>query len=175
MKPRHLASIFLAMFFAAFSAKADPLAIGAGLPAVTGVTETGAPLDFTSLNKGYALVYFYPRAGTPGCTAQGCSLRDAYDALQKWNVTVVGVSTDTVEQQKKFKDGQRFPFTLVADPEKKVIAAFGVPIRSVPLAGEMAARQAFLFKNGTLVWRDLKAPTKKQAQEILGVLDDMGG
>jgi peroxiredoxin Q/BCP len=172
MKPRLLASIFLAMFFSAFSAKADPLAIGASLPAVTGVTETGAPIDLSTLNKGYTLVYFYPRADTPGCTAQGCSLRDAYDVLQKRNVTVVGVSTDTVEKQKAFKDEYHFPFTLVADPDKAVITAFGVPTRSIPVIGEMATRQAFLFKDGKLVWRDLKAATKKQAEDVLKVLDE---
>jgi peroxiredoxin Q/BCP len=172
MKPLLLASIFLAMFLSAFSAKADPLTLGASLPAVTGVTETGAPLDFSTLNQGYTLVYFYPRAETSGCTAQGCSLRDAYDALQKRAVTVIGVSTDTVEKQKAFKDNHHFPFTLIADPDKKVITAFGVPTRSVPLFGEMATRQAFLFKDGKLVWRDLKAATKKQAEDVLKVLDE---
>ena len=172
MKPRHLAGIFLAMLFTAFSAKAEPLALGASLPAVIGTTETGASLDLSTLNKGYTLVYFYPRAETPGCTAQGCSLRDAYDVLQKRDVTVIGVSTDTVEKQKAFKDNHHFPFTLVADPDKKVITAFGVPTHSVPLFGEMATRQAFLFKDGKLVWRDLKAATKKQAEDVLKVLDE---
>ncbi|MGA3007617.1 MAG: peroxiredoxin, partial [Opitutaceae bacterium] len=159
------------MLFAAFSARADPIAIGARLPAVTGVTETGAPLDLATFNKGYTLVYFYPQAGTPGCTAQGCSLRDAYDVLQKRGVTVLGVSTDTVEKQKAFRDQEHFPFTLVADPDKKVIDAFGVPVRSVPLIGEFATRQAFLFKDGKLVWRDLHAATTQQAQDVLKVLD----
>jgi peroxiredoxin Q/BCP len=172
MKPRLLTCIFLAMLFAASSAKADPLAIGASLPAVTGITETGASLDLSTLNKNYTLVYFYPRAGTSGCTAQGCSLRDAYDVLQKRGVTVIGVSTDPVEKQKDFKDAQHFPFTLIADPEKKVIDAFGVPTRSIPLLGEMATRQAFLFKDGTLVWRDLHAATKKQAEDVLKVVGE---
>jgi thioredoxin-dependent peroxiredoxin len=175
MKPRLLASLFLAMFFSLFSARAEPLAIGASLPAVTGTTETGAPLDLSTLNKGYTLVYFYPRAETAGCTAQGCSLRDAYDVLQKRNVTVIGVSTDTVEKQKAFKDNHHFPFTLIADPEKKVITAFGVPTHKIPVTGEMASRQAFLFKDGKLVWRDLKAATKKQAEDVLKVLDSLSG
>jgi peroxiredoxin Q/BCP len=171
MQPRQLAGVFLAMFLSAFFAKADPLALGASLPAVTGVTETGAPLDFSTLSHGYTFVYFYPRAETSGCTAQGCSLRDAYDALQKRNVTVIGVSTDTAEKQKAFKDNHHFPFTLVADPDKKVITAFGIPTRSIPLMGEMASRQAFLFKDGKLIWRDLKAATKKQAEDVLKTLD----
>jgi peroxiredoxin Q/BCP len=175
MKPRHLACVLLAMFFTAFFAKADPIAIGSSLPAITGTTETGASLDLTTLNKGYTLVYFYPRAGTRGCTAQGCSLRDAYDVLQKRNVTVIGVSTDTVEKQKDFKDQQHFPFTLIADPDKKVITAFGVPTQSKPIIGEYASRQAFLFKDGKLVWRDLKAATKDQAEDVLKELDLLGG
>jgi len=175
MKPRLPACVFLAMFFSLFSARAEPLAVGASLPAVTGTTETGAPLDFSSLTKGYTLVYFYPRAETSGCTAQGCSLRDAYDVLQKRDVAVIGVSTDTVEKQKAFKDNHHFPFTLIADPDKKVITAFGVPTRSVPVFGEIATRQAFLFKDGKLVWRDLKAATKKQAEDVLKVLDSLSG
>jgi peroxiredoxin Q/BCP len=175
MKPRQLACIFLAMFFTAFFAKGDPIDIGASLPAVTGTTETGAPLDLSTLNKGYTLVYFYPRAETSGCTAQGCSLRDAYDVLQKRDVTVIGVSTDPVEKQKAFKDNHHLPFTLVADPDKKVITAFGVPTRTIPAIGEIATRQAFLFKDGKLVWRDLKAATKKQANDVLRELDSIEG
>ena len=159
------------IFAAAFAAKADPIDLGAPLPAVTGTTETGAPLDLSTLNKGYTLVYFYPRAFTSGCTTQGCSLRDAYDVLQKRGVTVIGVSTDTVEKQKSFKDTEHFPFTLIADPEKKVIEAFGVPTRAAAGKGETASRQTFLFKNGKLVWRDLHAVPAKQAEDILKVLD----
>jgi thioredoxin-dependent peroxiredoxin len=171
MKPHYLACALLAMTFSTSHAQADPLDLGASLPAVTGTTETGTPLDFTTLNKGYTLVYFYPRAFTSGCTAQGCSLRDDYDVLQKRGVTVIGVSTDPVEKQKSFKDAEHFPFTLIADPEKKVIGAFGVPTRTTPTNGEIASRQAFLFKDGKLVWRDLHAATTKQAEDVLKVLD----
>lgn len=163
-----------ALFALISAAQADPIDLGASLPAVTGTTETGAPLDFTTLNKGYTFVYFFPRAFTSGCTAQGCSLRDNYDVLQKRGVTVIGVSTDAVEKQKAFKEAEHFPFTLIADPEKKVINAFGVPTRMTPGNGEIALRQAYLFKDGKLVWRDLKAATSKQAADVIKVLDGQG-
>ena len=72
-----------------------------------GSRETGADklnLGDVYRKQPYTLVYFYPRAGTSGCTKQGCSLRDAYEVLTKKGVVVVGVSTDTVAAQEKFKD-----------------------------------------------------------------------
>ena len=152
------------------SSAAEPLAVGAAAPAVTGTTETGAKLDFASVYpKGFTLVYFYPKADTGGCTAQGCSLRDAYEALTDKGVTVIGVSTDTVAEQKAFKEKYSFPFTLIADPEKTVIQAFGVPAGS-----GHAARQAFLIdSSGNIVWRDLKASTKEQAADVLAAMQEL--
>jgi peroxiredoxin Q/BCP len=118
--------------------------------------------------KGYTLVYFYPKANTPGCTSQGCSLRDAYEVLTKKGVTVIGVSTDNAETQKGFKEKNHFPFTLLADTDKKVMRAFGQD-------GLMyASRQAFLIdKDGKIVWRDLKAKTTEQANDVLAALDKL--
>src|SRR5271169_1541531 len=93
---------------AAFSteANAEPLKVGDAAPAVVGVTDTGASLNLADVYKKqpYTLVYFYPKADTPGCTAQGCSLRDAYEALTQKGVAVIGVSHDDVAAQKAFKD-----------------------------------------------------------------------
>jgi len=168
MKPRFLllAMSILSTLFAA--ARAEPLKVGDPAPAVTGVTETGAALALADAysKQPYTLVYFYPKAGTPGCTAQGCSLRDAYEALTKRGVAVIGVSHDSVADQKKFKDEQHFPFTLIADTDKKVIEAFGVP----NMLG-VAKRQAFLIKGGKIVWTDYAASTKQQADDVLKVLD----
>src|ERR1035437_5702568 len=147
-----LFALFLAMFT---FAKAESLALGAAAPAISGTTETGETLDFATVyKKGFTLVYFFPKADTPGCTAQGCSLRDAYEDLAKHGVIVIGVSTDTVAAQKEFKEKYHFPFTLIADADKKVMHAFGQD-------GIMfASRQTFLIdKSGKVVWRDLKAST----------------
>jgi len=147
-------------------AAAEPLAVGADAPALSATSDNGAALDLGALYKqGLVLVYFYPKADTSGCTAQGCSLRDAYAELTAKGVHVVGVSTDDVAAQRAFSAKNHFPFPLIADTEKKVTAAFGVPTTM-----GFASRQAFLIKEGKVVWRDLKASTAKQATDVLAVL-----
>ena len=146
---------------------AEPLKVGDTAPAVTAVTDEGTTLNLGDVYpKGYTLVYFYPKANTSGCTAQACSLRDHFAELTEHGVTVIGVSTDGVPAQKKFRDDHNLPFTLLADTEKTVVNAFGVPA----VAG-FAARQAFLVnKEGKIVWADQKASTKKQAEDVMNAL-----
>jgi peroxiredoxin Q/BCP len=159
------------------TARAESLAVGAPAPTVTGVTDTGEKLALGSIYpKGYTLVYFFPKADTPGCTAEGCSLRDAYQVLSDKGVTVIGVSADDVPAQKAFREKYHFPFTLLADKDRAVINAFGVPVREVPVVGAFASRQSFLVnKDGKIVWRDLKASTKQQADDVLKALKELGG
>jgi peroxiredoxin Q/BCP len=145
----------------------EKLKIGDPVPQVAAEDQDGKLVNLAEMaGNRYLLVYFYPKSFTPGCTAQACSLRDAYGSLRSKGVKVVGVSLDTVDTQKKFQDQERLPFELLADPDKKVTSAFGVPIR----LNSFAARQAFLFEDGKLVWMDTKASTDKQAQDVLAVL-----
>jgi peroxiredoxin Q/BCP len=145
---------------------AEKLAVGAKVPAVTCNDQDGQPVDLAKTGgQGYLLVYFYPKASTPGCTKQGCSLRDAWSQLQKQGVKVYGVSTDNESSQKQFKDEQSFPFALLADKDKAVTEAFGVK----NLIG-MASRSAFLFKDGVCVWVDPKGSTSDQAEQVLSFL-----
>lgn len=155
-------------------AGAGPLQVGDPAPAVTGLTETGATLDFAAVyrKQPYTLVYFYPKADTAGCTKQGCSLRDAYEALQRAGVAIIGVSHDDVAAQKAFKEKHRLPFTLVADPQNRVIEAFRVP--SIP-ATSLAQRQAYLIKDGRIMWADYSASTDQQAADVLKVLQGAKG
>ncbi len=74
----------------------------------------------------WVLLYFYPRDNTPGCTTEACTIRDVYPDFGKLNCTVFGVSADSVESHKKFEEKQNLPFTLLADPEKKMIESYGV-------------------------------------------------
>lgn len=159
------------------TSRAEPLAVGAQAPAVTGTTETGAKLDFATVYpKGYTLVYFYPQADSHDCTAQGCSLRDAYQELAAKGVTVIGVSTDDQETQKAFKEKNHFPFTLIADKDHTVVNAFGVPLSEQWGTGLRAMRESFLVnKEGKIVWRDLKASTKDHGADVLKALANLGG
>ena len=143
------------------------LSLGDPIPAVTAEDQDGNSVNLPEAgSSGYTLVYFYPKAMSRGCTAQACSLRDAYAELQTKGVKIFGVSLDTVDEQKKFQENERLPFVLLSDREKQVTSAFGVPL----MANGLATRQAYLFKDGKLVWLDTKASTDKQAQDVLAVL-----
>lgn len=161
-----IATAITASAFAS-NASAEPIAVGADLPAVTQKNQDDKEVKLAEAGaKGYTLVYFYPKADTPGCTKQACSLRDSYEALTNKGVKVFGVSMDKVPAQKAFKDKYKLPFELIADPEGKVVDAFGVPKKM-----GFASRQAFLFKDGKLVWEDQNASTEKQAEDVLKFLE----
>lgn len=150
----------------AANATAEPLAVGAAMPAVSQNNQDDQSVKLAeSAASGYVLVYFYPKADTPGCTKQACSLRDSFATLTEKGVKVFGVSMDTAKAQKAFKDKFKLPFDLLADADGAVVTAFGVP----KIMG-FAKRQAFLFKDGRLVWRDLAASTDQQAADVLKFL-----
>jgi peroxiredoxin Q/BCP len=140
-------------------------------PEAEGVDQEGKAVKFSDLYKAneFVVVYFYPKADTPGCTKQGCSLRDAHADLTKMGVKVVGVSHDDVGAQKSFSDKFHFPFTLIADKDAKVIQAFKV----AQMVAGMATRQCFLIQKGKVVWRDEKASTDKQADDLKAVLAEL--
>ncbi|MDR2697082.1 MAG: peroxiredoxin [Holophagales bacterium] len=170
-----LTSLALCAFTFVIVAYADEqagtkLKLGEPIPSVAVQNQDRATLNLAQEGKnGYMLVFFYPRALTRGCTAQACSLRDAYNELQGKGVKVFGVSSDPAEKQKEFIVANTLPFQLLADTEMKVIDAFGVPL----LNNSMASRQAYLFRDGKLVWLDTKASTAKQAEDVLSALANL--
>ncbi len=142
------------------------LEVGDAAPDAATRDHDGTPVRLAQLyGEGFTLVYFYPKADTPGCTAQACSLRDGYAELQDRGVRVVGVSSDSPATQHKFRERYRLPFLLLADEDHAVARAFGVRL----LFG-LAQRQAFLIKDGRIVWRDLTASTREQADDVLAFL-----
>lgn len=79
-----------------------------------------------ALHRGhYTLVYFYPKDDTAGCTKEACVIRDMYPEFESNNVKVFGISADSVESHKAFAAKYELPFTLLSDPDKKVITAYG--------------------------------------------------
>ena len=74
---------------------------------------------------GYVLVYFYPKDDTPGCTKEACIIRDLYGEFERMGVRVFGISADSVESHKQFAQKYALPFTLLSDPAKETIAAYG--------------------------------------------------
>ena len=148
-----------------------PLDVGDAAPDAISFDEQGNEVRLTDLyGDDFTLVYFYPRADTPGCTAQACSLRDDFAELQARGVRVIGVSADGSRSQLRFKEKYRLPFVLLADRERAVAKAFGVPL----ILG-MTRRQSFLIKGGRVVWRDLSASTRAQARDVLQAVDSCAG
>ena len=99
-----IVGVFLIMGLFGLIGKVKALEVGSPAPDITALDENGAEFRFLdAYAKGPALVFFYPKADTPGCTAQACSLRDAFESLQAKNLQIVGVSRDTAESQKNSK------------------------------------------------------------------------
>ncbi|MEM9480299.1 MAG: peroxiredoxin [Verrucomicrobiota bacterium] len=158
-----LISIF-SLFLMPFSLLAEPLEVGDAAPKVKSEDQNGDKVDLgEKFKEGTYLVYFYPKADTPGCTKQACNLRDEFEAVKKAGLEVYGVSADTAEDQKAFADKYELPFTLLADKKGDVIEAFGVP--TSPRG--MSARQSFLIRDGKVIWRDLKASPATQAKDAI--------
>ena len=147
------------------NAFADSLKVGDPAPVLSATTDSGTTLDLGEVYKAnqYTVIWFYPRALTGGCTKQGCSLRDAKTEISKFGAAIIGVSTDTVEKQKEFKETNSFPFPLLADTDKKIVKAFGQS------ALVMASRECYVIKDGKIVYKDTGV-TDKQGENVLAFL-----
>ncbi len=168
MNLRTIAVISLFSFFG-LRAPAGALVVGDDAPVVTARNQDGEEVNLADIYaKGPTLVYFYPKADTSGCTAQACSLRDAFPDFTGQGIEIVGVSGDSVEAQKKFAEKYQLPFTLLADEDSVVAKAFGVPtLMGIP------KRQSFLVNDGRIVWIVEKAKTQEHAAEVKEALESL--
>lgn len=99
---------------------------GQKAPAFSGKDQNGNQVSLEEFKGQRVVLYFYPEDDTPTCTVQACNLRDNYGLLKKHGFTVIGVSPDDVAKHQKFQEKFSLPFTLLADPEQKIIAKYGV-------------------------------------------------
>ena len=88
------------------------------------LNQDGIPVSLHSLAASPVVLFFYPRADTPGCTIESCGFRDAFTQFKKAGIVVLGISRDTVKAQKKFKDKYSLPYDLLADPDMLLIKRF---------------------------------------------------
>ncbi|RYE30128.1 MAG: thioredoxin-dependent thiol peroxidase [Sphingobacteriaceae bacterium] len=126
--------------------------------------------DFLGKNL---ILYFYPKDDTPGCTAEACDFRDNYQSLAQQGYQVIGISTDDEKSHKKFESKYALPFPLIADPQKEIVASYGVWIEK-NMYGKIymgTARTTFLIdKNGIIQKIIEKVDTKNSSQQVLGLL-----
>jgi thioredoxin-dependent peroxiredoxin len=116
------------------------------------------------------IVFFYPKADTPGCTAEACNLRDNYKKLQKEGYELLGVSADSEKRQKNFKEKYDFPFPLLADENKEIINGFGVwgPKKFMGREFDGIHRKTFIIDENGIITRVIdKVKTKDHAAQIL--------
>ena len=143
---------------------------GDKVPNFTVNDQDGNPVSLTDYSGKKLVVFFYPAASTPGCTAEACNLRDNYKELQEAGYSLLGVSADTEKKQTNFRNKYEFPFPLLADTEKEVINAFGVwgPKKFMGREYDGIHRKTFLVNENGVVERVIdKVKTKDHAAQIL--------
>ena len=101
------------------------LKAGDKAPAFSLLDQQGKKVTLSDFKGGRLLLYFYPKADTPGCTKQACSIRDASKELKKLGAAAIGISPDEPAKQKKFDDKYDLGFPLLSDPDNKVAKAYG--------------------------------------------------
>lgn len=104
---------------------AELLPVGAEAPDFAAQDQHGQTVRLSDFRGRKVVLYFYPKDDTPGCTKEACNLRDNYAALQAAGYVVLGVSADDVSSHKRFAEKYNLPFSLLADPEKHIIKAYG--------------------------------------------------
>jgi peroxiredoxin Q/BCP len=102
------------------------LKVGSTAPDFTALTDAGEKLTLSSLNGRKVVLYFYPKAGTPGCTTEACSFREEMPRIEAADATVLGASPDPVNRVSKFKQKYTLPFTLLADEDHALAEKYGV-------------------------------------------------
>ncbi len=148
-----------------------PLKKGDAAPNFSAKDQDGNVHTLSDYKGKKLVVFFYPKADTPGCTAEACDLRDNYHRFQANNYELLGVSADSAKAQSKFKTKFNFPFPLLADEDKSVINDFGVwgPKKFMGREYDGIHRTTFVIdENGIIdeVISDVK--TKVHASQILG-------
>lgn len=147
------------------------LEIGNRMPDFSAADQNGDIVKSADLIGKKTVVYFYPKANTPGCTAEACSLRDNYERFLALGYNVIGISKDSVKAQKNFSDKYALPFPLLADTDALIIKAFGAwgEKKLYGKTYEGILRKTFIFnENGILEEIIDKVNTKDHAEQILG-------
>jgi peroxiredoxin Q/BCP len=152
---------------AALSAAAAAVELEAGqrAPLFTAKTQDGTDFDLAGRAGHWTVLYFFPKAGTPGCTKQACAFRDSIALIRAQGADVFGISTDTVEAQAAFHKEHQLVFTLLADPEGKVTEQYGAKMPVLT----MAKRWTFII-DPTLTIREVERDVDPamDAQRVAG-------
>ena len=146
------------------------LKVGDQLPEFVSVNQDGEPVRSSDYSGKKLVVFFYPKANTPGCTAEACDLNDNISILKEEGYQLLGVSADPVKNQKKFHEKFGFRYPLLADENREVIEKFGVWQLKKFMGREFMGivRTTFIFDENGICTRVIdKVKTKEAAKQIL--------
>ena len=149
------------------------LVVGDKAPEFSLLDQDGQETTLADFAGKRLLVWFYPKASTPGCTAEGCNLRDHYPSFETNGVEIVGISMDSVRRQKNFATKQSFPYKLLADETGEITKAFGAYGRKKFMGREYDGilRSSFLIgPDGVIEKVYDKVKTKTHGEDVLGDL-----
>lgn len=147
---------------------------GAKAPDFKSTDQNGNPVSLKDFKGKKVVLYFYPEDDTPTCTIEACNLRDNYSLLKKNGLTILGVSPDDEKKHKKFEEKYKLPFTLVADPDKKIIDEYGVWGEKNLYGRKYMGlhRTTFLIDEKGIILKIFRKPKSKiHSEEILNALN----
>lgn len=149
------------------------LKVGDKAPDFSVLDEMSNTVDSKSLQGTAYILFFYPRANTPGCTAEACSLRDGYKELSEKGYRIFGVSEDNPKKQRSFKEKYNFQYPLLADTEHEIIEKYGVwgPKKFMGKEYDGLHRTTFVInKEGIISHVIEKVKTKDHANQLLELI-----
>ncbi|MEO7121086.1 MAG: thioredoxin-dependent thiol peroxidase [Ginsengibacter sp.] len=147
---------------------------GEKAPAFKAKDQNGNLVSLSDFKGRKVVLYFYPEDDTPTCTIEACNLRDNYKILEKQGLVVLGVSPDNEMKHKKFEEKYSLPFTLLADPDKKIIEQYGVWGEKNLYGRKYMGlhRTTFLIDEKGIIKKIFKKPKSKiHSEEILKALN----
>ncbi|CAZ98209.1 thioredoxin-dependent thiol peroxidase [Zobellia galactanivorans] len=148
----------------------NTLQVGDKVPDFSAKDQDGNTIKLSDYSGKKLIVFFYPKASTPGCTAEACNLRDNYQELQEQGYELLGVSADSEKRQGNFKKKYGFPFPLLADEDRTVINTFGVwgPKKFMGREYDGIHRKTFVIDENAIVTKVIdKVKTKDHAAQLL--------
>lgn len=148
----------------------NTLKVGDKVPAFSAKDENGNIIKLSDYKGKKLIVFFYPKASTPGCTAEACNLRDNYTELKAKGYELLGVSADSQKRQLNFKNKYQFPFPLLADEDHTILNIFGVwgPKQFMGKKYDGIHRMTFVIDGDGVVEKVIdKVKTKDHAAQIL--------